>query len=305
MGLSVALPKTKVVLAILGSAFTIALAAWWMIFGLRQLDLLHLIVDGSMAVESLGPKLVRQHQMLIWEGGILLFCLVGGGAALISYARQERKRHHKLKEFFATFSHELKTSLTSLRLQGESLQDDLERILGDKEKPAVLERLLNDTVRVQIQLENSLFLANFENSRLFVEKLSLQKVLSGFQQHWPEAKIILEKDCVLEVDARALESVLKNLIHNALLHGKAKEIQLVAKAYGDDSVQVMVSDDGEGFDGDGAKLGTLFHRHTQRSGSGVGLYLAKQLMKKMGGDIHFLVEGRKFSSVLVFRGVMA
>jgi signal transduction histidine kinase len=50
---------------------------------------------------------------------------------------------------------------------------------------------------------------------------------------------------------------------------------------------VRVADNGLGFQGDLNQLGKLFVRHTRGSGSGVGLYIVHQLVKRMNGTICF------------------
>src|SRR5947207_9690004 len=142
--------------------FTVTLAGWWLIFGLRQLDLIN-----QSNLEN-AVQLNRHYQMLLWEGGILIACLIGGGLALFYFARREQKRHAQVEEFFAAFTHDAKTALTSLRLQAESLQEDF----ADEPNP-LLERLLRDTLRLQLQLENSLFLVNLTRGKFFLETISL------------------------------------------------------------------------------------------------------------------------------------
>src|SRR5437773_8317492 len=141
--------RNWIVIALVGLwvAFTVTLAAWWLIFGLRQLDLIN-----QSNLEN-AVQLNRHYQMLLWEGGILIASLIGGGLALLYFARREQRRHAQVEEFFAAFTHDAKTALASLRLQAESLQEDL----GSKPSP-LLDRLLQDTLRLQIQLENSLSL---------------------------------------------------------------------------------------------------------------------------------------------------
>src|SRR4051794_17924735 len=135
--------------------FTVTLAGWWLIFGLRQLDLIN-----QSNLEN-AAQLNGHYQMLLWEGGILIASLIGGGLALFYYARREQKRHAQVEEFFAAFTHDAKTALASLRLQAESLREDL---AGAEPNP-LLDRLLSDTLRLQLQLENSLFLVNLPRGK--------------------------------------------------------------------------------------------------------------------------------------------
>jgi len=91
---------------------------------------------------------------------------------------------------------------------------------------------------------------------------------------------------VVMADARALESVLTNLVQNSVIHGPATEVEVTVRPAGG-RVAVVVTDNGGGFQGDQAQLGKLFVRHARSSGSGVGLYIVRQLAKAMKGGINF------------------
>jgi len=256
--------------------FTVTLAGWWLIFGLRQLNLIN-----QSKLEN-AAQLNRHYQMLMWEGGILIASLIGGGVALYYYARREQKRHAQVEEFFAAFTHDAKTALASLRLQAESLREDF---AGSEENP-LLERLLNDTLRLQLQLENSLFLVNLPRGKFFVEPIRLSDRVEALRLHWPTVRITQDGDGLLLADARAIESVLTNLVQNSIIHGQATQIEVNVKEQ-NGRLRFTVIDNGHGFQGDQAQLGKLFVRHARSSGSGVGLYIVRQLVKAMNGAIKF------------------
>lgn len=271
------LDRLKIGLACTWLLFTVALAWWWMVFGLRQIERLR-----AAAVVNV-PKTDEYHRMLLWEGSVLIVLLVGGGAALISYIWRERRRHRQIEEFFAAFTHDAKTSLASLQLQAESIREDL---AGETPNP-LIERLLKDALRLQLQLENSLFLVNLRRGGLLRERIGIQRMIESMRFHWPEVGLRLTGDGVVLADTRALESVFTNLVQNAVIHGRATEVSVTVTGGGTPRVQITVEDDGAGFAGDYRRLGTLFTRHTRSSGSGVGLYITRQLLKRMGGSIRF------------------
>ena len=271
--------RNWIVIALVGLwvAFTVTLAGWWLVFGLRQLDLLNrLNLEGATDFH-------RHYQMLLWEGAILIISLIGGGLALFYYARREQKRHAQVEEFFAAFTHDAKTALASLRLQAESLREDF----ANAEPSPLLDRLLSDTLRLQLQLENSLFLVNLTRGAFFLEPISLSDRVDTLRHHWPQLLITQSEDGVVMADARALESVLSNLVQNSVTHGRATEVDVNVKRAGDGRLIVWVTDNGNGFQGDFDQLGKLFVRHTRGSGSGVGLYIVRQLVKRMNGTIRF------------------
>ena len=271
--------RSRIAIALVGVwvVFTVTLAGWWLIFGLRQLDLIkRLSLQGA-------PDLHRYYQMLLWEGGILIASLIGGGLALFYYAQREQRRHAQVEEFFAAFTHDAKTALASLRLQAESLREDF----AGAEPSPLLDRLLSDTLRLQLQLENSLFLVNLTRGKLFFEPIMLSERVDTLRLHWPDLAITQTGDGVVMTDARALESVLTNLVQNAVTHGRATEVSVEVRHSRDGRVSVRLADNGGGFQGDLNQLGKLFVRHTRGSGSGVGLYIARQLLKRMNGAISF------------------
>ncbi len=278
--MSTAGKRNRIVIALVGLwvVFTVTLAGWWMVFGLRQLDLLNrLKIEGAADFH-------RHYRMLLWEGGILIVSLIGGGLALLYYARREQKRHAQVEEFFAAFTHDAKTALASLRLQAESLREDF---AGAEHSP-LLDRLLGDTLRLQLQLENSLFLVNLSRGAFFLEPITLSARIDTLRHHWPDLAIRQSGDGVIMADSRALESVLTNLVQNSVTHGQATEVEVSIKRSNNDRLTVSVRDNGHGFHGDPDELGKLFVRHTRGSGSGVGLYIVRQLVKRMNGTISFI-----------------
>jgi signal transduction histidine kinase len=65
---------------------------------------------------------------------------------------------------------------------------------------------------------------------------------------------------------------------------------------------VSFLDAGEGFGGDPAQLGSLFVRGERSRGAGVGLYLVRSLMERMGGRAEFSSRpGTGFETLLYFQ----
>ncbi len=280
----------KTLLTVAWLLFTVTFAIWWFKFS----------VDHISRLAELQPEQIdhwnRQKRMVFWEGTAWVVLLAVGGGALIAFVQKEKLRVRRIREFFASFSHEIKTSLASLRLQAEALKDEL----GDHSSP-ILGRLIGDTVRLQVQLENSLFFASQDNLQLFVEPLQLGPLIERMREQWPNLNIELLSDCKVMADERALRSILGNLVQNAFVHGKAHALNIDSCALDNDKIQISVQDDGRGFDGDASSLGRLFHRPKQTSGSGLGLYICRLLIAKMSGQIHFAPSTSGFKTVFILK----
>ena len=139
-------PHVKTALAIIWFAFTFSLVTWWWIFFLLRLNPTE---DASI------EQLRKSHRMFAWEGSILLAAILLGGIALVIFTYRDQKRHQRLRFFFSTFSHDIKTSIARLRLQAEVLEEDLH-----SNTHPVMKRLIQDIQRLDLQLENSLLLSN-------------------------------------------------------------------------------------------------------------------------------------------------
>lgn len=262
------------VLASLWIATTVALAGWWLVFGLSQARQLRAL-GGETAAE-----LGRVQRMLVWEGSVLLILLLGGGIALLVAIRREQARRRQLQDFFSLFTHDLRTTLASLQLQAESLQEDLGQAVGG----ASLRRLMRDAVRLRLQLENSLYYAQ-PDAGLFIERIHVREAIRHLAADWPDLAVTCETDAWVLADRRAFEGITRNLFQNATVHGQASAVTVVARGR-DASVQIDFTDNGSG-----ASLQTLRaiaqseRQPTATSGTGLGLLISRRLLDRMQGSM--------------------
>jgi signal transduction histidine kinase len=257
--------------------FTVALALWWLIFGLSQARQIGAL-EGPGAIQ-----VSRVARMLVLEGTVLVGMLVAGGVALLAAIRLEQRRRRDLRSFYMAFTHDLKTSLASLRLQAEALREDTPGAASN----ANLQRLLQDSVRLQLQLENALALTTADGA-VFIEAIELRPLVDYLREDFPEITIDLIGDARVRADRRALESVLRNLLQNAVVHGRASRVSIEARR-GASTIELVVSDDGGGATVDlSTVLERPFVRPTKTSGSGVGLYVCGRLLQQMKGQIRLL-----------------
>ena len=273
-------PSVKTILAILWFAFTFSLVTWWWVFFLVKF------------------QSQSSHKMFAWEGSMLLGFILVGGISLILFSYRDQKRHQRLRFFFSTFSHDIKTSIARLRLQAEVLEEDLH---GNNNP--VMKRLIQDIQRLDLQLENSLLLANIEESPLLREDVSLNELLGNLRNEFPDLSIDLEREAYIVGDRRALMSVFRNLLQNSVLHGKATTVSFKVRAISGNRLEIIAQDNGLGFKGSPGKLGSEILISTDSRGNGIGLLITKRLVEKMKGDIRFeSQENAGFKSLLHVEG---
>ncbi len=258
------------------------LVLWWMIFAVSLID-------------RYEPHMIQHRNMLLWEGGTLLL-LVGLTAALTIYLfLRDEWQMRRLREFVAGFTHDLKTALARVRLQTESLR-------ADNRDPALNEmfnRLTTDTSRLETQVQNSLFVGALDGGgrsrqnakELHVESHSLRSLVDLLKDSWPQVNVACDfkggRDVVMNVDGQAMESVLNNLVHNSIVHGRADRIQFEVSPRATDRICLRIGDNGRGFQGETKRLGQMFFRHNPSSGSGLGLFTVKSYVERMNGAVRF------------------
>ena len=281
--------RVKLALSIFWLLFTVTFAGWWFVLEKRNVDRL-IEVD-----QEHRPSYERQRRMILWEGLSWEVLLLAGGATLIYLVSRERRRTEQVKEFFASFSHDVKTSLASLRLQAEALEEDLS---GASSSSPLLSRLIADTVRLQLQLENSLYFAAQDSLSLYLQDVDFAKMVESLKHQWPTIQLEVKgSPARLRVDERALRSVINNLIQNSLVHGRAKTLRFEITGN-----EIRFQDDGSGFKGEWTKLGEIFHRPTATSGSGLGLYIAKTLIERMNGELRIEKAPQGFGGRILLGG---
>jgi signal transduction histidine kinase len=247
-------------------AVTMSLASWWLSLGLYTL-----------------PS--RLHRMFVWEGVAFISLLMAGGVAILLAIRREHRRRQSLETFFLSFTHDLKTSLASVELQAESLQEDW----PEGAARTALDRLLQDVLRLQIQLENSLFVAQ-PDGRLLSERVQAQHAIARLAQEWPALQVEVSGDAEMRVDQRGFDVVVRNLLQNAVVHGGATRVTVdIAPLHTRALVRLTFADDGRGVPGPVfAALGQPFARAGNTGGSGMGLFVCRQLVARMRGGLRFV-----------------
>jgi signal transduction histidine kinase len=230
--------------------------------------------------------------------------LAGLSIALVWLYLRDQRRTNALRAFFASVTHELRTPLTSIRLQAESLAD------SGNTSPLV-ERLLEDTSRLEGQVEKTLELARLEGGgELDLQPLPIQAWLQRQVQSKAAARAVQIElstpnpdGALVLADRSALEIIFRNLIENTARHSDSTpaRARIAARENGAEVV-VSFTDAGRGFAGEAQRLGSLFFRGQRSQGAGVGLYLIRMLMQRMGGRAEFDSRpGAGFETRLHFR----
>jgi PAS domain S-box-containing protein len=226
-------------------------------------------------------------------------------ALAIDNARLYHKAQNAVRlreEFLSIASHELKTPISALQLQVQSLMATLARSPTGP-TPERLRRSL-ETVDRQVRRQTQLINDLLDVSRISAGRLQLQpepvelsalarEVAERFEPELTRAGSALRLELSTETqgqwDRLRLDQVLTNLLSNAVKYGRGNPIQLVTETTAN-QVRLSVKDGGIGIAAE--DLNRLFNRFERAvsernyGGFGLGLWIARQIVEAMGGRIH-------------------
>lgn len=236
---------------------------------------------------------LRTQRMLFWEGGTFFVALVVSLLLLAGLHWRDNRRARALQAFFASVTHELRTPLASVRLEAEGLADVLP---ADAPGRALVDRLLEDTTRLESQVERALELARLEGGgTILTRPVGLAPMVVQFLRTWrpvPGAQVEVRnevEDAAILADPASCQTILRNLLDNSVRHGRGETrvVTLRSTTRPDGTVDLVVRDNGGPSADPPRDLGGLFVRGSTSTGAGVGLHLVRQLMRRMGGDARF------------------
>jgi PAS domain S-box-containing protein len=210
----------------------------------------------------------------------------------------ERKRLDALRDtFIGILSHELRTPVTTI-LGGSRLLDSERRNLDDATRAELIRDITAEAERLHRLVEDLLVLARTERgvSMRMADPVLVRhiipRVVADEQRFWPglEVSTSVSPQPTASGDAAYVEQVLRNLLSNAAKYGAdSGPVEIAAKA-SHDSVQVTVRDHGPGIASEDLPyVFDLFYRGKSAarsaSGAGIGLFVCRQLVEAMGGQI--------------------
>jgi signal transduction histidine kinase len=285
-----------------------ALGAWWGTLVMKQASkIAELEQAAGLAVSEAHAQWLRTQHMLMWESMSYFALLIASTGVLFWLYWHDAKRTRSLQAFFASMTHELRTPLTSIRLQAESIADSLQ---NSEDQEQLVRRLLEDTQRLELQVERVLELARVEGGGpIFTQAIQirpwLERVVRDWQSHqMKDVKVELKiQDVQISADQVAMQVILKNLLENSLRHSQQENVKIeIQTNVSPEGVYLSFRDNGRGFNGNTKYLGKLFEKGENSHGAGVGLYLVQVLMRRMGGFARFGSQATGFEVSLFFSG---
>ncbi len=248
-------------------------------------------------VSQLNNDYARQRLMIIGEGAVFIILISLGAWQIRRSFLQEIELNKQQRNFLLSITHELKSPLASIQL---SLQTITTKKPTEIQAEQLMRNTFNDVDRLKILVEKILIATKIEaHQEQFVqEEVNFSELLID---HINILKSSLGKHCTfitnikdnvyLNADPTALELICSNIIENAIKYSTSNKTIAIDLTQKNDNTLLCVSDFGIGISIEDKKhIFKKFFRvgseETRTSkGTGLGLYLVKQLVEMYKGSI--------------------
>jgi len=235
----------------------------------------------------------------------------------LSDVTPEKKAEISKDDFITITSHELRTPMTIIKSYLWLLEEEKAGALNSKQKDYI-EKAINSTERMLSLINDMLSVSKLEQGKIDYkfEIFDLDKFISEtlpeFEVKVKENgnKLVFERLPDLKLvlaDQKRLKEILYNLIGNSIKFTKNGTIKVKTIA-NDKFIKISVIDTGKGISKDDmeklfkkfGKLENSYETMAESSGTGLGLYITKQLIEGMGGKITVKSDGENKGSEFIF-----
>lgn len=220
---------------------------------------------------------------------------------LESNKERELELQKDKKTLILSLSHDIKTPLSAIKLYTRALDEDLydteekkkEAISGIAHNASEIEKYVSEIVTaskedfldLQVQIQDVYLNGILERIEvLYNEKFSQLHTAFSISSH---------EDVLVSADPARLEEVMQNVLENAIKYGDGKKVSI---SFSDEEDCRLITITNTGCSLKEEELPHLFESFYRGSnashvkGSGLGMYIARTLMRMMDGDIYARIQ---------------
>ena len=199
-------------------------------------------------------------------------------------------------QFLAVTAHELRTPIGVLGNSAELLSQHWQA-LDDSEREDLFKAMGSSTARLRRLLDDLLTASRLQASALSIQtapvrlRSVVEEAVANSRRARPDVEVLLDgaDDPVVDGDRDRLVQALDNLLGNAIRHGQPPV--RVALESSDGHVDIRVRDSGSGVAAPvRSRLFERFATGVSKGGTGLGLFIVRELTRAHGGDAFYDAE---------------
>lgn len=226
--------------------------------------------------------------------------------------KREIKYQKDKKTLILSLSHDIKTPLSAIKLYSKALKENL--YTTEEKKKEVIEGILKNSEEIEHYVNEIVKNSREDFMDIPVNNtgLYLNEMMEKIKAYYTDkletihTEFIVEEytNCMLKGDKDRLVEVIQNVMENAIKYGDGKEIKI---SFSEEEDCKLISITNTGCDLKEEDLPHIFDsfyrgsNSKKQEGSGLGLYICKQIMHKMDGDIFAEIKDKIFVVTVVVR----
>lgn len=266
------------------------------------LDLPYMLSKGTLTV-PLKENKQRYFGKFLWGLDMLRETLEDSKRAELAFKKEK-------KTMLLSLSHDIKTPLSAIKLYAQALASG---IYKDKHKQIEVANSINakaDEIEQYVSEIIHSQTENIINFQVINREFYLSEAINNISLYYGEKlqnttfTISEFRDCIISGDPDRLVEVLQNIIENAIKYGDGNFISL---DFFDEEDCRIVTVRNSGCTLEKNELRHIFDSFfrgsniASNSGSGLGLYICRQLTKAMNGDVYADIENNQMCVSVVCR----
>jgi K+-sensing histidine kinase KdpD len=260
--------------------------AWW---GYHLIEL-------TEGLKKEPNEVSKRVVMIIGEGLVFFVILLFGLWKIRSSIKRELQLSQRLTNFLLSVTHELKTPLAANKLYLQTIQ---KRNLDEEKRANLLEKAVQENIRLELMIDNILNASRLENNALkpHKEKVDLSVLMNQLIDRFHKRHQIdfiirnIKEGINAELDIFFFETIANNLIENAVKYaGSNANVEVYLKQE-NTMVSFGVKDSGPGIPkNERQEMFKKFYRigneeTRMQKGSGLGLFIVAELVRIHKGKI--------------------
>ena len=235
----------------------------------------------------------RKTAQYIGEGLTFLLLILTGAVLIFRLVKRQLIQSQQQQNFMMAITHELKTPIAVTRLNLETMQM---RKLEFAQQQKLIRSTIQEANRLNGLCNNMLLLTQINSGGYTItnEKVDLATLANDcaedFIVRFPARKIQveIEDEIIITGDKLLLQLAINNLLDNAIKYSRKEDVVLIKVFRVNKKIRLQVIDEGPGIgDHEKEKIFEKYFRgaQMQTKGTGLGLYLSKEIVKQHYGDI--------------------
>ena len=239
----------------------------------------------------------RALRMIVGEGSVFIALLLGMLFLTFRAIRRDLAVARSQRNFLMAVTHELRTPIAAIKLQLQTLK---RTGLSQEQRDGLNQQALTEADRLSVLADKVLLATSADEGvismdlkQVQVMELMRQVADRATAQIAPKHRIELHGPDAFSAlsDEQALRSIADNLIENAAKYSPVGTLIRIEITKGREGWRLSVVDEGPGIPlEEQSRIFDRFYRGgneetRQAKGTGLGLYIVKRLVQRLGGEV--------------------